>query len=428
MGKENTKQPPAQVFEPSQLDATSENAAAVLQQTGDRAVNLVQAWIDKPNVEALSAAAWDDNVKGPVRKAARRGLNVLKSRGIAIPERKKNEPPKPNAPHFEAWYMPSSGAGFGFYTIGTRPVAGQNLQIVEVHVHEGAGVVDVTTGFVAAGAMRDYFKRVAAERGFQPVSVPVSWARWRVNQAKKRNEASGMVLPMAFSSSSELLEPVPAEPPPHPIDEIGIAVGDEHTQAVSKETNQLHNYPEFNDWLPDKTAVDEMLRRVGERIGPQHKQEQPVKVDPGLMEEEILAATDRFFTPEIRQGMADRMKDLALSVYARKGEQTAAYVLATANAVKSAGLITSPPRDVPFLTSFFRKTLAWLASQNKGQLQIPIPTSNSDTGPVVAPPEALEAAARTRAGIDTQQNDDATAQQQEPSADAEQASDTTNSP
>src|SRR5262249_29332311 len=109
--------------------------------------------------------------------------------------------------------------------------------------------------------------------------------------------------------------------------------------------------------------------------------------------EEISAATDRFFSPEVRNIIAERMRDSAISVRTRRGDERAKVVLAVARAVREAGLITSPPRDIPFLTAFFQKAIGILAQQGGGSLLIPVPMGD---GPAAAEVETSEAAAEAK--------------------------------
>ena len=396
----NKNKPQQQAFEQSQLEVNAEGALALVGQMGDQAAMLVQAWIDQGNAEAVSAVAWSDDVASPVRKAARRGLNVLKSRGVKLPEREKKAVSVEEAPAQTAWFMPSDANGMSMYAITSRARVGQNLQIVEVYVHEEAGVVQAFSGHVAGGGVRAYFKRIAAQSGFAPVEVPVDWARWRVAKAKERNATSKVVMPMAIDSSSELLEPVPETAPEHPAEGYQITLDDELISRASADSATLHRYAEFESWLPDVAAVQELLQRVGQRMGPAEERKEAPEVVRQMMDEEVLAAVDRYFTPEVRDALAQRMKEHAVSVFARLGKESAALVLATAEAVRRAGLITSPPSQVPFLKGLFQKGLAVLAARNNGQLSIPIPAKEDGSSQVVvAPPEAIEQAARTRAGL-----------------------------
>ncbi len=97
----------------------------------------------------------------------------------------------------------------------------------------------------------------------------------------------------------------------------------------------------------------------------------------------MSAATDRFFLPEVRAVVAERMRDAAISIRARKGDRAAGDALAVARAVREAGLITSPPRDIPFLMAFFRTGLGYLAQQTGGQIRLSAPGT---AAPQPAPP------------------------------------------
>ncbi len=54
-------------------------------------------------------------------------------------------------------------------------------------------------------------------------------------------------------------------------------------------------------------------------------------------------------------------------------------MLAVARAIREAGLITSPPREIPFLTGFFQKALGILAQQGGGQLRVPVTPGSAPT-------------------------------------------------
>ena len=73
--------------------------------------------------------------------------------------------------------------------------------------------------------------------------------------------------------------------------------------------------------------------------------------------------------------IAGRMRDAAISLRARKGDDRGLDAVAVARAVKEAGLITSPPREIPFLVAFFQKAIGYLARQGGGQLRIPVPAA-----------------------------------------------------
>jgi hypothetical protein len=96
------------------------------------------------------------------------------------------------------------------------------------------------------------------------------------------------------------------------------------------------------------------------------------------LQEEVLAATDRYFTPELREELVRSMKDAALSVLTRLGEATALEVVATMKTIENAGLITDPPQEIGFLRGFFDKALSLLLAQNGGRLRIPVSGARAD--------------------------------------------------
>jgi hypothetical protein len=185
------------------------------------------------------------------------------------------------------------------------------------------------------------------------------------------NASSGQVLPLGLDGCRELIEPCPQAEPPHPLADLDASVGD--ATSAAGQSGSLHGEAEFRGWLPDRAALDELLEHVGARLG-ETGTDDPEKVNAALREE-MEAATDRCFSPELRAVVVNRMRDAAISVRSRRGDDRARDVLAVALAVREAGLITSPPREIPFLVGFFQKALGIMAQQGGGQLRVPLPAN-----------------------------------------------------
>jgi hypothetical protein len=373
--------PPAASFEASLLEAGADQALDRLQLAADRARALLQAWIATNNAAALQAVANSDS---PLRKEARRALGILKSRGVAIPEHRTAAAPARAAElAYEAWLVPPDATGVMTYTFGSHSV-GERWEVADIRLHDEAGLIEVNAGEATRSSVRTSFNNMRSQRGFAPVSVPVPWARWRVARARDRNAQSGLVLPLGLDAAAPLLQPVPETEPKHPIDEAQLAVEDSEIARRAQSSASLHNEPEFAAWLPDIRAVQELLAKVGERLGPTASQQTSEQVN-AVFEQEIVAATDRVFTPDLRNALANRMKDCAVSVLARAGRDRALDVLATAEAARRAGLITSPPSEIPFLRTFLQKALAVVASSSGGKLSVPIPPGASQPLPSAEP-------------------------------------------
>lgn len=357
-------------LEPRWLDVTAEGALGALTEAGAAATALVERWIERGNAAAVVETA--EHASGAARKAARRGLNVLKARRIALPERRHVaslvSAKQPES--YEAWIMAPDTAGNVLVVLAARtPTSRYRAAFVVLHDTAGVQRVDVTE--LGQSGLRDAMARALPGAGYKPVSVNVQWARARIARARRRHAENGVPEPLGLTSAASLLEPVPAEPPPHPFDEEGLVLSDEDARVMAAQSQSLHELPEFRGWFPTKDAVDELLQKVGESLTPGQEP------DPELLREklqqEVRAATDRYFAPQRREQLLVAMRDAALSVLAREGEQRALEVVAAMKVIESAGLITDPPQDVAFLRAFFDKAIALMLARNGGRLRIPIP-------------------------------------------------------
>jgi hypothetical protein len=375
----------------------------VVAAAGADAPALVEAWLEASNAAAVQAVA--EFGEGAARKAARRGLNVLKARGVSVPElsRKGRAPAAGADVTREAWLLPPDGSGTEALVLAERLPSG-SYSTAFVYFRDGQNIVRVQTGTTALSRIKESMKQALGGAGYAPVSVPWAWAQYRVAERRAWHLAANVPEPLGMTATQKLLEGAPTTAPTHPFDEEGLALGDEDAEKLAQDSAVLHQWPEFRSWLPPERSVQELLLAIGRRLPPDPNVSREV-LDP-IMRQQVAAATDRYFTPERRAQLGERMKDSGLSVLVRLGETAGLQVAAVIHVIVGAGLITNPPSDVKFLTGYFDKALALLAAQQGGQLRIPIPRPPSaaatDTDAANAPenPEAevpAEAAAPTEA-------------------------------
>ena len=374
-----------QDFSSEALQAGWDTAKSFADQAGEAASALVDAWLAGSNVTAIAAIADANDVASAARKAARRALAVLKSRGVAIPERPRSAKVEERAEAFEATMIPCDSYGTWSVAITSRDASGR-YRIAEVIGRDPAGVIQAAGGWLSGSQLKEGRARAQSNVGMAPVPVPLAWARARVVAALAKNAASGQVVPFGYESCRELFEVASEGTPAHPIADLeGKEI--ERVEERVKGSATLHEEPEFGGWLPERRALDEMMQAVGTRLGPTGTQD-PAAVSVAITEE-ADAATDRYFTPDMRDLLASRMRDSAISVRSRRGDERALDVLATARAVKEAGLITSPPREIPFLVAFFQKGLSALAQMGGGRLRVPRgPAPAATPAPAPAEPAA----------------------------------------
>ena len=365
--KQQIKSSPA--LAAADLSASANDALAALARAGEHSVNLVEAWVKAGNAAAVGVAS--ERATGQARKAARRGLNVLKARGVSVPsERHVASVAGEKSPEIEEALLLAPDSSGSICLVITSRSPTSKAHSVFVYLHDDFGIHRVNVGDLSQSQLKDALARALPGAEYRPVKVPVSWARARIAAARKTHLGRGVPEPLGFASAASLLEPIPSELEEHPFDGEGLELGEEDAQDLAKNSHGLHLLPEFRGWFPPKSAVDELLMKVGETLTP-GSEPAPEELQKKL-DEQVIAATDRYFTPERREALARQMKDSALSVLSREGEVRTLEVVAIMKNIREAGLITNPPHEVGFLRAFFDKAISALAYQDGGRLRIPV--------------------------------------------------------
>jgi hypothetical protein len=362
-------------FDPSWLNAKASDALSSLAKAGAKAPQLVEAWVKAGNAAAVAEAA--ERAEGASRKAARRGLNVLKARGVSVPEpaRVAAVAGSKSAEQTEAFLLSPDSLGNVLIAISTRSATSRG-KVVFVYLNDELGVHRVDVGELSQSQLKDALAKALPGARYKAVNVPVEWALRRVADARARHAERQIPEPLVFARAEILLSPVPSEAVAHPFDSEGFELSLEDASEMVKNSAKLHNLPELAGWFPDKSAVDELFAFVGKGLsdaGHDPTQEPPPEALRDAMAEQIAAATDRYFTPERRARLVVALKDAALSALPREGEDIGLQLAALAKVAAEAGLITNPPRDIPFLRGYFEKAVSLLAMQNQGRIRIPVP-------------------------------------------------------
>lgn len=382
-------------FTSEQLEASGEAAVSAAQKAGGRAEALVSEWVRTGNAAALAAVA--EQGQGAARKAARRGVNVLKSRGANVPSSRRTgriAVAGTSEAARQAWLLAPDGGGTQAIVLAERQGSG-SYQACFVYFRADQNLLRIQNANVGLSRVREIMQQSLSGAGYVPVSVPFAWAQRRVAERRAWHAARGVPEPLGMMAAEKLLAGAPTEALPHPFDEEGLALGDEDAARLARDSGALHQWPEFRGWLPAERAVQELLFRVGAELGPEPATDKET-VDP-IVRRQVAAATDRYFTPERRAVLANRMKDSGLSVLARLGEHAALQVAAVIHVIQGAGLITNPPSDVRFLTAFFDKAIALIAARQGGQLRVPIPRATA--------PQSAEGAAVDEPALDGDTSD-----------------------
>lgn len=367
--------PAASDFDAQLLGASAAEALASLARAGDKAPALVDAWVKVGNAAAVSEAA--EHGTGAARKAARRGVNVLKSRGVSVPEAARSSQLSGEKPaeQTEAFLLSPDSVGSVLIAIATRSLTSRG-KVAFVYLNDELGVHRIDVGELSQSQLKEALAKALPGARYKAVSVPVEWARRRIADARARHAQNKIPEPLGFARAESLLAPVPAEPVAHPFDAEGLELSLEDAADMVKSSAELHNLAELQGWFPEKGAVDELFVHVGQSLaaaGHDPAQEPPAELLRSSLSEQIAAATDRYFTPERRARLVVALKDAALSALPREGEEKALQIAALTKVISEAGLITNPPHEIPFLRGYFEKAVSLIAMQNQGRIRIPVP-------------------------------------------------------
>jgi hypothetical protein len=360
-------------FAPDQLGAGADQALSSLAQAGNDAALLVEEWIKAGNAAAVQATA--ELGSGSARKTARRGLNVLKARGVNVPATPRSGRIAPVVANTkEAWMLPPDPNGVVGIVLAER-LAGGSYQACFVYFREGRELVRVQSGQLSLSKLEKTMSDALGSAGYAPVAVPWAWAQYRLAERRAWHAARKVAEPLGWMGAQKLLADCPTEAPAHPFADARWQPTPDSVEALARESAVLHQWPEFRSWLPGERALQELLMQIGRKFGPTPPTEKEV-VEP-IIREQVLAATDRYFTPERRANLVLRMMDSGVSVLARLGQDAARQVAAVIQTIRGAGLITNPPSDIGFLSAFFDKGMAILAAQQGGRLRVPIPAPST---------------------------------------------------
>jgi hypothetical protein len=370
--KEGTKGALAAELQAAWLSADAAGALEAARSAGDGGEALVQAWLEHGNVAAIAQLASLDAAPGRARKAARRALNVLKARGVTIPEPVATAAKvvaSAGPAECTASYIPPDGSGMAFFSLSQRLADGR-FRVADVMVRDEVGIVHASSGVLAGKHIRRWKTRVEESFGSPPIEVPLDWARHAIAEGRKKNAETKHVVPLGYDGCLTLAAPAPVAAPAHPLASLETTeISSFEIEQAVLDSDRLHVELEFRSWSADRAPLEELLAKVGERLSGTELEDRAA-VDSALTAE-VRAATDRFFTPERRATVASRMRDAAISIRARKRDEVARRTLALALAIRQAGLVTQPPQEIPFLLAFFQKGVAMMAQQAQGRLSIP---------------------------------------------------------
>jgi len=305
------------------------------------AAAIARAAADAGRTDLLAALA--SHASKEVGKAAKRGLHLLRIRGVAVPEPPRPGPPQaapaPADPPLSAYASTVDGQGDRAVWL-PRAVPGKGIEVGQAVVSDVRGLVELQVALLGRKEWRS-FSRGILERGatMGVAEIDREAAKALVAEARARNDRSGQRPPDGADLWLQHLGP--AGPVPDVAERFPPLAPDEEAAAVAA-SGMLHDLPLLRGWLPEEEFLRDVARRLDE-IGVS-----PLYVDERQRLEQmartVADASERYFDEPRRRLVAGRLLSAAEHLD-RSGDAAHAPAAAAAGRALAAG---TPVSAIPF--------------------------------------------------------------------------------
>lgn len=307
---------------------------------------------------------------------ARRGLAILKSRGIDI------EVPLTGAPVFRADTGAQSTLPSLLTSIDTegeraiwlvRPQRGGGLQAIIVIVSDVRGVRRVSEGELSRKEYRQLRERLSAgsaEASLSAREIPLEKARAYLARARQKTPG-GLHLEDDRVLTGLFGDPAAAEPDSKRAPELEGALEEQRLA----ESGQLQDERELATWMPDEETCRQLSLKLDEVMTSTLYVDQAQRL--AQFGREVLAAAEAWFTPERAAIYADRLFEMADHFAATGRPESAERAAAAARALARG----RPPVSVPFCARMFTRLFPTPGSPER---EAPS-TETTSTGGIILP-------------------------------------------
>jgi hypothetical protein len=284
-----------------------------------------------------------------IAKEAKRGLHVLKTRGVTVPEPPRAPPPPPPpAPEevFPCYASSIDGQGERAVWIA-RNVPGRGVEVGQAVISDEGGLMELQVGLLGRKEYRNFGRDIGTRGQSMGVAeVPPPLARALVVEARRRNDESGRPVPdgadawVARLGPAALVGDPAAAFEPLPPDE---------ERSALEASGALHELPMLKSWLADEPVLRALATRLdGIARSPELADDQ---ARAAAREAALLEALEAWLDAPRRSRIGRRL--LAVAVHLRgMGEEAHARAAAAASRALSAG---TAARDVPVVRRMMEK-------------------------------------------------------------------------
>ncbi len=277
-----------------------------------------------------------------IAKEARRGLHLLRSRGVATPEPVR-APPRPSPeledPELPCFASAVDGRGERIVWIA-RSAPGRGVEVGQAVVSDVLGLLDLQSRLLGRKEFRAFVRDLAEKGSTMAIAeVEPGMARSLVAQARGLNESSGRPLP--DGADAWLARLGPAAPPDDPRARFP-PLPEEEERAALDGSGVLHELPVLRGWLADEEMLRDLARRLDEiAVSPLYLDERQRAEQAART---VAGAAEAWLDEPRRHRLAARLFATAAHLEAL-GEPAHARTAAAAARAVAAGV---PARRIPF--------------------------------------------------------------------------------
>jgi hypothetical protein len=278
-----------------------------------------------------------------VAKEGKRGLHLLKARGVTVPEAPRPAPPPAAAPAEEpelpCYASAIDGQGERAVWI-SRSVPGRGVEVGQAVLSDVLGLLELQVGLLGRKEFRAFGRDIAEKgRAMGVGGIARETAKSLVAAARRLNDASGRRVPEGadawlarLGSAAPLEEPAARFP----------ALPEEEERAALEASGRLHELPMLRGWLADEDALRALARKLEEiEVSPLYVDEQQRGEQAARS---VAEAVEAYFDEPRRRRLADRLFAVGAHLEAVGDPGDARLATAAARAL-AAGV---PPSRIPF--------------------------------------------------------------------------------
>lgn len=324
------------------------NAEEALALPAPLAIAVARAARDAGRADLLAALAAHPGKEAS--KEARRGLHVLRSRGVSVPDpapppRAPSAAPSPE-PALPAYASAIDGQGERALWI-SRNVPGRGIEIAQAVLSDAKGLVDLRIALAGRKEWRTIVRELLEGGGALGVAeIEGATARSLAAAARALNDVSGERLPEG--ADLWLAQLGPAGPPPDPAAAFPPLPEAEEREALAA-SGELHDLPAFRGWIADEPFLRKVAARLDEvAVSPLYLDErQRAEQMARVLAEAVGGSLDG----ERRPLLSARLFAAAADLAARGDEAHARRAAAAARAMRAG----TPAAEIPFARRLVEK-------------------------------------------------------------------------